>query len=126
MIIGLGMDLIETARVDRALQQFGDRFLERIFLPAEIGYCRSMKSSARHLAARFAAKEAVSKAFATGIGAALGWKDIEVGRRPNGEPFLILHGHGTQLARERGVVRTHLSLTHHETAAAAVVILEGG
>lgn len=124
MILGIGIDLIETSRVETSWKRFGERFLGRIFLPAEIEYCLGMKFPARHLAARFAAKEAVSKAFGTGIGSRLGWKEIEVCRREGGQPFLVLHGDGEILGRERGVVRTHLSLTHHETAAAAVAILE--
>ncbi len=124
MIVGVGIDLIETARIERSAQRFGDRFLQRIFLPSEIEYCQGMKFPARHLAARFAAKEAVSKAFGTGIGERLGWKDIEVRRNPDGMPFLVLHGQGEILARARGVNRTHLSLTHHEDAAAAVAVLE--
>jgi holo-[acyl-carrier protein] synthase len=124
MILGVGIDLIETSRVETSWKRFGERFLGRIFLPAEIGYCLGMKLPARHLAARFAAKEAVSKAFGTGIGSKLGWKDIEVCRREGGQPFLVLHGGGEALAREFGVRNTHLSLTHHETAAAAVAVLE--
>ncbi|MCC7518423.1 MAG: holo-ACP synthase [Verrucomicrobiae bacterium] len=119
------MDLIETSRVEGAWKRFGDRFLGRIFLPSEIEYCLSMKFPARHLAARFAAKEAVSKAFGTGIGAKLGWKDIEVRRHSSGQPFLVLHGGGAALFRERGAAYAHLSLTHHEAAAAAVAVLEG-
>lgn len=124
MILGVGTDLIETSRVETSWKRFGERFLGRIFLPAEIEYCLGMKFPARHLAARFAAKEAVSKAFGTGIGSRLGWKDIEVRRREGGQPFLVLHGGGEVLAREFGVRNTHLSLTHHETAAAAVAVLE--
>lgn len=125
MILGVGMDLIETSRVEASWKRFGERFLARVFLPAEIAYCLAMKFPARHLAARFAAKEAVSKAFGTGIGAQLGWKDIEVCRHASGQPYLALHGGGERLFRERGATRAHLSLTHHETAAAAVAILEG-
>ncbi|NUN94245.1 MAG: holo-ACP synthase [Verrucomicrobiae bacterium] len=124
MIFGVGMDLIETSRIEASWKRFGKRFLARVFLPEEIAYCLSMKFPARHLAARFAAKEAVSKAFGTGIGAQLGWKDIEVRRDPNGRPFLLLHGGGERLFRECGATRAHLSLTHHETAAAAVAVLE--
>ena len=123
MIVGIGIDLIETSRIQGSLDRFGDRFLNRVFLKGEIEYCMQMKFPARHLAARFAAKEAVSKAFGTGIGASLGWKDIEVCRKDHGEPFLTLHGKGLELAKAKNVGETHLSLTHHESAAAAVVIL---
>src|SRR5204863_4211084 len=101
MILGVGIDIIEVARVQSSYGQFGERFLNRILLPDEIAYCLSHKAPAPHLAARFAAKEAISKAFGTGIGAALGWQDMEVGRKPSGEPFVILHGAGRKLLEER-------------------------
>jgi holo-[acyl-carrier protein] synthase len=123
MIVGIGIDLIETSRIQESLERFGDRFLNRVFLKGEIDYCMKMAAPARHLAARFAAKEAVSKAFGTGIGSSLGWKDIEVCRKDHGEPFLVLHDKGLELARTRKVGSTKISLTHHETAAAAVAIL---
>ena len=68
-MLGVGVDIIETERIERSLQRFGERFLHRVFTDGEIAYCQSMKYPARHFAARFAAKEAVSKAFGTGIGA---------------------------------------------------------
>ena len=123
MILGLGIDLIETSRIQASLDRFGERFIHRIFLPEEIAYCQRMKFPARHFAARFAAKEAVSKAFGTGIGKSLGWKDIEVCRKETGQPYLVLHGNGSVLAQTLGVGGSMLSLTHHETAAAAVAVL---
>jgi holo-[acyl-carrier protein] synthase len=123
MILGLGIDLIETSRIQSSLDRFGDHFLNRIFLEGEIEYCKSMKAPARHFAARFAAKEAVSKAFGTGIGSSLGWKDIEVCRNENGSPFLKLHGNGAKLAESLALTQSLISLTHHETTAAAVAIL---
>ena len=82
------------------------------------------KRPAPFLAARFAAKEAISKAFGTGIGAKLGWQDMEVGRKESGEPFVILHGGGQRLLAERGGRIVHLSLSHTEHYATAVAILE--
>lgn len=123
MIFGVGIDLVETTRIQAALDRFGDRFLNRIFLPGEVAYCKTMKFPARHLAARFAAKEAVSKAFGTGISRQVGWKEIEICRRDNGEPYLVLHGNAAKLAAARGVRGSAISLTHHESAAAAVAIL---
>ncbi len=67
-VLGIGVDLVECARIDHSIERFGDRFLHRVFTEGEIAYSKSMKFPARHLAARFAAKEAVSKAFGTGIG----------------------------------------------------------
>jgi len=123
MILGVGIDLIETSRIQDSLDRFGDRFLQRVFLEGEISYCKTMKFPARHFAARFAAKEAVSKAFGTGIGQSMGWKDIEVYRNQSGQPYLRLHGNGAKLAESWGVAGSLLSLTHNESSAAAVVIL---
>ncbi len=123
MILGLGIDLIEIARIQNSLERFGNRFLERVFLPGEVEFCQKMKFPARHLAARFAAKEAVSKAFGTGIGRFVGWKDIEICRKENGEPYLILSGNAAEIAKARGVGASWISLTHHENTAAAIAVL---
>jgi holo-[acyl-carrier protein] synthase len=125
MILGTGIDLIEVARIAASLEKFGDRFLTRVLVADEIAYCRMHKNSAPFLAARFAAKEAVSKAFGTGIGAQLGWRDIEIRRQESGEPFVVLHGKGAELFAARGAKKIHLSLTHTEIYAAATAILEG-
>lgn len=125
MILGTGIDLIEVARIRASHEKFGERFLQRILRPAEIAYCISHKDPAPFLAARFAAKGAVSKAFGTGIGAQLGWQDMEVGRKESGEPFVILHDGGQKLLQERGGRIVHLSLSHTEGHATAMAILEG-
>jgi holo-[acyl-carrier protein] synthase len=124
MILGTGIDLIEVARIAASLEKFGDRFVNRILLPDEIAYCLQHRQPAPFLAARFAAKEAISKAFGTGIGAALGWQDMEVRRKESGEPFVVLHGKGRDLFAARGAQKIHLSLTHTEHYAAATAILE--
>lgn len=125
MILGTGIDLIEVGRIAASYERFGERFLARILRPAEIAYCLSHAQPAPHLAARFAAKEAVSKAFGTGIGAELGWQDIEVARRASGEPHVVLHAKGLALLAARGGRGVHLSLTHTAAHAAAVAVLEG-
>src|SRR6266481_10099258 len=102
MILGIGIDIIEVTRIAASYERFGERFLKRILHPDEIAYCLSHKTPAPFLAARFAAKEAISKAFGTGIGAQLGWQDMEVGRKLSGEPFVILHDKGKKLLLERG------------------------
>jgi holo-[acyl-carrier protein] synthase len=122
-VLGTGIDIVETARVRDSLEKFGDRFLNRCFRAAEIEYCRSMKFPELHFAARFAAKEAVSKAFGTGIGTQLGWRDIEICKRNNGEPFVQLHGKGLELARARGVAEVLVSLSHCKDYAAAHAVL---
>jgi holo-[acyl-carrier protein] synthase len=124
-ILGLGMDLVEIDRIEESLQRFGDRFLEKIFHPAEIEYSRTQSRPAVPLAARFAAKEAASKAFGTGIGATLPWLGMEIGRQSTGEPFLRFHQAGENLARLRGVTRTLVTLTHTRNQSAATVALLG-
>ncbi len=125
MILGTGIDLIEVARIASSFEKFGERFVNRILLADEIAYCRQHKNPAPFLAARFAAKEAISKAFGTGIGAQLGWQDMEIRRKESGEPFVVLHGKGTELFATRNAMRLHISLTHTENYAAATAILEG-
>ena len=100
--------------------------MQRILRPGEIAYCLAHRDPAPHLAARFAAKEAISKAFGTGIGHDLGWQDLEIGRRESGEPFVILHGGGEKLFQKRGGRRLHLTLSHTQQFATAMAVLEGG
>jgi holo-[acyl-carrier protein] synthase len=125
MILGVGTDIIEVARIQASYEKFGERFLNRILHANEIAYCLSHKSPAPFLAARFAAKEAISKAFGTGIGARLGWQDMEVAKRESGEPYVILHGDGQKLLQERGARVVLISLSHTQQHATAVAILEG-
>jgi holo-[acyl-carrier protein] synthase len=125
MILGVGIDIIEVARIAASLEKFGHRFGERILLPAEIEYCLSHQSPAVFVAARFAAKEAISKAFGTGICAQLGWQDMEISHRKSGEPFVVLHGKGKKLFEERGAKKIFVSITHTQQYAAVVAILEG-
>ena len=124
MILGIGIDIIEVARISASYERFGERFLNRILLPNEIAYCLSYRQPAPFLAARFAAKEAISKAFGTGIGAQLGWRDMEVGRKQSGEPFVILHEAGQKLLQSRAARAVLISLSHTQQHAAAVAILE--
>src|SRR5437899_3284621 len=122
MILGVGIDLIEVARIQASHERFGQRFLKRVLRPDEVAYCLLHKNPAPFLAARFAAKEAVSKAFGTGIGSQFGWQDIEVKHRESGQPFVVLHGDGQKLLEQRGGRIVHLSLSHTEKYAAAVAI----
>jgi holo-[acyl-carrier protein] synthase len=124
MILGTGIDIIEVTRIAASYEKFGERFVNRILLPDEIAYCRSHKNPAPFLAARFAAKEAISKAFGTGIGAALSWQDMEVRRKESGEPYVVLYGKGEQLFAARNAKRLLISLSHTANYAAAMAILE--
>jgi len=125
MILGLGMDISEVARVKASLDRFGESFLKRILHPEEISYCRTYRDPAQYVAVRFAAKEAISKAFGTGIGSQLGWHDMEIRRKESGEPFALLHGGGQKLFEARGARQLLISLSHTANYAAAVAILEG-
>src|SRR5438045_9376869 len=102
-VIGIGVDLVECARIRHSIDRFGERFLRRVFTDGEIAYSMSMKFPERHLAARFAGKEAVAKAFGTGIGKAMGWRNIDIRKKESGEPFLFFPGPADAFAAERGV-----------------------
>lgn len=124
MILGTGIDIIEVARIKASYEKYGERFVSRILHPGEISYCSSHRDPGPFLAARFAAKEAVSKAFGTGIGAQLSWQDIEVMRKESGEPYIVLHGRGQELLKSRGGRIVHISLSHTRDHATAIAILE--
>jgi holo-[acyl-carrier protein] synthase len=125
VILGIGIDIIEVARIASSYERFGEKFVNRILLPDEIAYCLTHKNPAPFLAVRFAAKEAISKAFGTGIGASLGWQDIEIRRKESGEPFVVLHGKGQRLFEMRGAKQLLVSLSHTENYAAATAVLGG-
>ena len=126
MVIGLGTDLIEIARVSASLERFGEQFLHRVFTEGEIAYCRGKRrGEAESFAARFAAKEAGAKALGTGIARGIGWREIEVRRAPGERPELVFHGRAAERAKAMRVTRVSLSLTHGREMAMAVVVVEG-
>jgi holo-[acyl-carrier protein] synthase len=124
-VIGIGVDVIECSRIQRSIERFGDRFLHRVFTDGEIKYSTSMKFPERHLAARFAGKEAAAKAFGTGIGKAMGWRNIDIQKKESGEPFLVFSGPAKAFAVERGVTSALITLSHTDHHAIACVVLEG-
>ncbi len=124
MIVGSGVDMIEIVRIAETIARYGDRFLERIYLPEEILYCSRKRNAAESFAARFAAKEAAAKALGTGIQAGVGWRDIEVVRAASGRPSLVFHGRAAAIARRLGASHAVVSLTHSRTQALAQVLLE--
>ena len=126
MIAGSGIDVVEIVRIQRIIDRFGPRFLDRVYLAAEQAYCLRKRNSAESFAARFAAKEAAAKALGTGISNGVNWLEIEVIREPSGRPTLRFHGRAAQIASHLGVVRSALSLTHTAEIAVASVVLEGG
>src|SRR4051812_10080739 len=124
MILGVGTDIVEVARIRNSYEKFGERFISRILVQSEIDYCLSHKDPAPFIAARFAAKEAVSKAFGTGIGKHLGWQDIEVHRQESGKPFVKLAGKGADLLKKIGGESLHLSISHTLEHATAFAVIE--
>lgn len=118
-IFGIGIDVVEVDRIASAIERHGEPFLSRLFTPAERDYCAAQKNPALHYAARFAAKEAVSKALGTGIGGEAGWLDLEIVRDVTGAPTLALHGAAAAFARSQGITDTRISLSHARDYAAA-------
>ncbi len=125
MIVGTGVDIAEVARIKAAVERFGERFLKRVFTPAEVRYCMGKANAAERLAARFAAKEAGMKAIGTGLRHGVTWQDVEVLRMPGQRPVLKFSGKAAEFAARLGCKRTHLSLSHTADQAIAHVILEG-
>ena len=124
MILGIGIDLVEVGRIERALLK-GDRFMRRIYTAKEIAYCQRHKEPGRHFAARFAAKEAGMKALGTGWSNGVGWRDFEVRLDPRGRPLLSITGRAAELARAMGASHSVVSLAHDGGMATAVVVFEG-
>ena len=123
MVFGVGMDLIEVARIDKQVSA-GRRFVDRIFTEREISYCQGKKNSAQNYAARFAAKEAFLKAVGIGWQKGLAFKDVEVVNDSLGKPELVLHGKAQELVEKHHITNIQVSLTHLKEMAGAVVILE--
>jgi holo-[acyl-carrier protein] synthase len=126
MIIGSGIDLVEIERIQKAVDRYGQRFLNRVFGKDEQAYCLRKRNSAESFAARFAAKEAAAKALGTGISQGVSWLEIEVVREPSGRPTLRFHGRAAAMAGHMGTVNSSLSLTHSTGLAIASVVLEDG
>ncbi len=124
-VLGLGCDLCDVARVRAVWERQGERFLDYTYTAAEKDYCLRMRDPSPFLAARFAAKEAVAKAFGTGIGAELGWRSIEVVHDERGAPLVRLDEQGRVLLAARGASGVLLTLSHTDTTAMAVAALVG-
>ncbi len=121
-IFGIGIDVVEVERIASAIERHGEPFLTKLFTPDERTYCDAQKKPALHYAARFAAKEAVSKALGTGIGGQAGWLDLEITRDPSGAPKLSLQGNAADFAKKNSISEIQISLTHAREYAAANAI----
>ena len=123
MIVGHGIDIVETSRIAKLLDDHGQRFLDRCFTPLEQSYCaKNPKRYIEHLAGRFAAKEAVLKVLGTGWRGGIAWTDIEILPEPSGQPKLHLSGECLRIALELHVSTWHVSISHIETHATASAI----
>ena len=123
VLLGLGADIIEISRIKSVLLRHGDRFIDRILTNEERTYCDGMAPPEKHIAARFAAKEAVSKCFTTGIGSELGWKSVSVYHGPRHQPLVRLDAQGEALLAHVGGSHILLTLSHTEHYAMAVAAL---
>jgi holo-[acyl-carrier protein] synthase len=125
MIVGIGVDIVEIPRLRRTLERFGDRFTERVFTSEELQYCEARVDPVPHYAARFAAKEALFKALGTGWAKGITWQSVSVRRIAANAPHLALTGEAEKLSNALGAKSVHLSLSHSDNSAIALVILEG-
>jgi holo-[acyl-carrier protein] synthase len=124
MIVGTGVDLAEVPRIQATAERFGDKFIRRIYTPAEIAYVERKANRYERYAARFAAKEAGMKAIGTGWRHGVTWQDFEVTNLPSGKPTLRFHGVAAEFAHRLNVRNVSLSLTHTAEYGMAHVILE--
>lgn len=123
IVLGVGTDIVEVARIRTALERHGEKFLQRLYTEAEIAYCRRQRDPHPFLAARFAAKEAASKAFGTGIARGFGWKTFSVAHNEHGAPVAVLDDAGQKLLAARGGAGLLVSLSHTASLGHAVVLL---
>lgn len=123
ILLGLGCDVIEVRRIREVLERHGERFLDRVFTEEERAYCSGKPHPFQHYAARWAAKEAISKTFTTGIGAELGWKSMSIYHGARAEPLVRFDEKGAALLARVGATHVLVSLSHTETAAMAVAAL---
>ena len=121
MVRGIGVDIIEIERIRRSINDSGERFLQKIFTPKEIAYCSGKADKFQHFAARFAAKEAVSKALATGWSGDFLWKDVEVMNEASGAPRVTLHG---RLRERLSSAMVLVSLSHSDTHVVAMALIQ--
>ena len=124
MIYGIGVDIVQISRIEKVIEQRGNRFLKRVFTEAEIGFCQCKARPAARFALRFAAKEAFAKAMGSGFRDGLGFRQIEVMNDLNGRPNLVLHGKSKEMCEGSGITNSHLSLSDDSFYAIAMVLLE--
>ncbi len=124
MIVGIGIDITEVGRLERAIARHPERLIQRVFTEREQRECETRHRPAMHYAARFAAKEAFLKAVGLGLRAGMRWRDISVVHAPNGKPSLEVTGCAAERMRELGADQALVSLTHTNEHACAIVLLQ--
>lgn len=124
MIVGSGVDIVEVERIKRAVRKWGSNFIDKIFTKNELAYSHEKKYTYQHLAARFATKEAVLKAFGGGWLRTLPWKEIEIINDQKGKPNIKLHGEARQLKNRKKIHKIVISISHTRNYAVASAILE--
>ncbi|MDC0206204.1 holo-ACP synthase [Nitrospinae bacterium] len=124
MIFGTGLDIIEVDRIKNSIKQYSPKFEQRVFTSSEISYCKSQGDPAKHFAARFAVKEAVSKCLGKGITGDFGFQDMEITNKDTGQPVLKMIGKGKELFQKLKLKSIHISISHDRTYAIAHAIAE--
>lgn len=124
MIYGVGIDIVQISRIEKALQRWGERFRNKVFTSGEVSYCQKKRKAAANYAARFAAKEAFVKALGVGMRRGIHWREIEVARGPLGKPILKVSGRAQEICQKEGIKAILVSLTHDQDYSSALVVLE--
>jgi len=124
MIYGIGVDIVKIERFERALERWGDRLRERVFTPQELLVCHNKAHPGRHLALRFAAKEAFLKALGIGMFQGVAWNEIEIINNPLGRPYMKVRGAAERICREKGIHEIFVSISHEQEYGVAHVLLE--
>jgi holo-[acyl-carrier protein] synthase len=124
-VVGLGIDIVSKKRIGLAIDRTGDAFIVKVFVAEEISYCKTAAEPLERYAAFFAAKEAVAKGLGCGIGSGLSFHDIVIHGSTGAAPAVSLHGRGAEIARERGIDRCLLALSHHASDAVAIAVMTG-
>jgi holo-[acyl-carrier protein] synthase len=124
MIFGIGTDIVSVKRIEDALYRFGDRFLHRVLCESEVAEYAQTTQPARFLAKRFAAKEAFSKAFGTGIGAEVNWHDVTISHDAHGKPIFVMSPALTERMAAKAITSSHVSISDESEYAVAFVVME--
>ena len=124
MIYGIGVDIVKIARFERALDRWGNRLRDRVFTPQELSICHNKAHPGRHLALRFAAKEAFLKALGIGMFQGVAWNEIEIINDPMGRPHMKVRGNAEKICQEEGIQEIFVSISHEHEYGVAQVLME--